>query len=451
MGYEVSYNEFDYAKAYLVCQKVTRDLEEVQQRVKAAQRAAEQSQHRLSALGMSVCKVVRSPSLDVLASKLDGGLVLINLSSAESKDITATIGQARGNYEAAEARVEHEILLTSVPHAISQILSGMKDNDMRPSTEDMETALRLMMFFRIDLTSGWGQTFGQQIVNQTKHLATVLRHFRNQQNKEIVITQKDPPEYVSVGGGLDSYYELHSMLEDQGPEENGKFMVVQTDKDSYIVMLPGTQDGREYESPFDDVGVGDGFGYESENYADAIVQALEDSGAKDGSKVTFSGYSQGGIHAAQLMKNKKLKGKFKLNKMITLGSPIASIDIPDDVRSLSLEDQKDMVPGLDGTPNKNRGRHHLTTIFDGPSERIKRLTREESTFGTPHKLINYGDHLQELDLDTRPEVREKLDSFHLPRTPIKTQKFKIQRKPRTMTKEQQEKVVKHLGTISPGH
>ncbi|UXN32834.1 hypothetical protein [Glutamicibacter sp. M10] len=124
MGYEVSYNEFDYAKAYLVCQKVTRDLEEVQERVKAAQRAAEQSQHRLSALGMSVCKVVRSPSLDVLASKLVGGLALVNLSSQDSKDITATIGQARGNYEAAEARVEHEILLTSVPHAIAEIFPG---------------------------------------------------------------------------------------------------------------------------------------------------------------------------------------------------------------------------------------------------------------------------------------------------------------------------------------
>ncbi|WP_159612742.1 hypothetical protein [Glutamicibacter sp. JC586] len=452
MGYEVSYNEFDYAEANDVCQRVVNDLEEAQVCIVAVHETAEQTKIQLAAMAMGGPVAAYSPSLDSIAMRLRGLREGIALYCEDSRRLAEAIGQARGNYAAAEARVEHQILATQVPAKLWESIAGLRENGMRPPTEDMETMLRLMMFLRMDFTLGWNDTFGDQMEDWTKLLSNVLRYFRSDQNKEIVITQKDPPEYVEVDGGVEGYYDYHSMLEDQGPEENGKFMVVQRDNDSYVVVLPGTQNGEGFENPFDEFGISDAFGVESENYADAIAQALEDSGAKEGAEVTFSGYSQGGIHAAQLMKNSKLKRKFKLTKMITFGSPIANIDIPDDVRSLSLTDSKDMVPGLDGTPNKNRGRHHFTVNFDGPSDRIKRLHRDEnSAFGTPHKLNNYGDHLQELELDSRPEVREQLDAFRLPTKPLKVQKFKIERRRKQLTDEQVEKQAERMRTVAPGH
>ena len=101
-------------------------------------------------------------------------------------------------------------------------------------------------------------------------------------------------------------------------------------------------------------GIADGFGLESDNFVDPLDEALEISGAKEGDEVILSGYSQGGIHVAQLMKNKFLKHKYKMNKVLTLGSPIGNIDLPEDVRSLHVEDRKDMVPGTDGTANPNK-------------------------------------------------------------------------------------------------
>lgn len=452
MGYEVSYNEFDYAKANDVCQRVVKDLEEAQVRIVAAQSTAEQTKIQLTSMAMGGPVVADSPSLDSIALRLRGLRDGIGLYCDDGRHLAQAIGQARGNYEAAEARVEHQILATQMPVKLWDSIAGLRDNGMRPPTEDMETMLRLMMFLRMDFTLGWNETFTEQIGGVTELFSNLLRYFTSQHNREIVITEKDPPATVSVDGSLKSYYDFHSMLEDRGPEENGKFMVVKTDKDAYLVVLPGTQPGDGLKNPNDELGIADAFGIESENYADVIAQALEESGAKDGSEVSFSGYSQGGIHAAQLIKNSKLKRKFKLTKMITLGSPISGIDIPDDVRSLSIEDRKDMVPGLDGSPNKNRGRHHFTVNFDGPSDRIKRIHRDESSvFGTPHKLDNYGDHLQELGLDTRPDVREQLDAFSLPTIPLKVRKFKIERRRKELIDEQLEQKAERMRTMTPGH
>lgn len=451
MGYDVNYNQYDYAKAHETCQQVSREIAEVRERVLGAQRTVSKCQSELFAMSASVGMVVRSPSLDAVDRELRVAMMQAGSLAIESQELTLAMGQAGRNYEAAENRVEHQVLASSLVQKIGEVFQSIKNNKMRPPTENMETILRMLMILRPDLTLGWGKNFGDQVELQTKEITAFMRHFSSRRDTEIVITEQDPMQEVNVDGGMESYFELHRMLEDQGPEENGKFMVVEVDENTFAVIIPGTQDRDGMKNPFDEWGISDGLGLDSENYVDVIADAIEASGAQEGDEIILSGYSQGGIHVAQLMKNKFLNRKYKMNKMITLGSPIGGIEIPDHVRSLSVEDDKDMVPGTDGTPNRNRGRNHFTTIFDGPREQVKPLLKEDTLFGPPHQLKNYGDHLRELDENPKPEIREHLRQFRLPKTPLKTRKFKIERVPRRMTEKQREETERKLKKMAPPH
>lgn len=451
MGYDVNYNEADYAQAYGICLRVSQELQEVRERLRAAQRAAARCQVDVAAVVKGACLVAHSPSLDTLYWRLCAALIRVESSAAESRELASAIGLAGRNYESTENRVEHQMLDATFVQKLGNVIQGIKNNNNRPPTEQMETILRMLVLLRPDFLSHWNTSFGDQVKIQTKELTELMRHFDSRRDTDIVITQQDPPQEMQVDGGLESFYEFHSMLEDHGPEENGKFMVVEVDKNTYAVILPGTQDSNGGTNPWDDWGIVDGLGLESENYVEAIVDAIEASGAEEGDEIILSGYSQGGIHVAQLAKNKFLNRKYKMNKMITLGSPIGGIEIPDHVRSLVVEDDKDMVPGTDGTPNKNRGRNHYTTIFDGPREQIKPLLDEDSFFGAPHQLKNYGDHLRELDENPKPEIREHLRHFQMPKTPMKVRKFKIERVRRRMTENQRRENEQRLKNMSLPH
>lgn len=451
MGYDVNYNEADYAQAHGICQRVSQELAEVCERVLVAQRAAVRCQGDISSAAIGACLVASSPSLDTLIWRLRAALFQAESSASESKQLTSAIGLAGRNYEATENRVEHQILDSTFVQKLVDVLQSIKNNNKRPPTEQMETILRILVLLRPDFLLQWNMGFGDQVEIQTKELTELLRHFESRRDTDIVITQQDPPQEVQVEGGPESFYELHSMLEDRGPEENGKFMVVEVDESTYAVILPGTQQDDGDTDPWDYWGNADALGRESENYVDAIADAIEASGAKEGDEIILSGYSQGGIHVAQLVKNKFLNRKYKMNKMITLGSPIGGIEIPDRVRSLSVEDDKDMVPGTDGTPNKNRGRNHYTTIFDGPREKVKPLLDDDSLFGAPHQLKNYGDHLRELGENPKPEIREHLRHFQLPKTPMKFRKFKIERVPRKMTEKQRRENEQRLKNMTLPH
>jgi len=451
MGYDVNYNQLDYAQAHEICQQVTRELAGVREQVLAALRIAARCQNELATVGMAAGTMVRSPSLDALDLQLRVGMMQAGSLAIESQELTEAMGQAGQNYESAENRVEHQILASTFVQKVGEVIQDIRNNNMRPPTVHMETILRLLMISRPDLALGWDESFGDQVEHQTKELAEFIRYFSSHRDTDIVITEQDPVQLVQVSGGMESYFELHSMLEGQGPEENGKFMVVEADENTYVVILPGTQERDGFKNGFDEWGIVDGLGRESENYVGVIDDAIEASGAREGDEIILSGYSQGGIHVAQLMRNKFLNRKYKMNKMITLGSPIGNIDIPDHVRSLSIEDSRDMVPGTDGTPNKNRGRNHFTTIFDGPKETTKPQLEEHSLFGTPHQLKNYGDHLRELDEKPKPEIQEQLRQFHLPRAPLKARKFKIERVRRPKAKRDQQETVQKLKTMAPPH
>jgi len=81
----------------------------------------------------------------------------------------------------------------------------------------------------------------------------------------------------------------------------------------------------------------------------AVVQALRAAGVRTGEPVMLAGHSQGGLTAASLAADPAVRAEFTLTHVVTAGSPVDGIAVPDDVRVLSLEHTGDLVPALDGT------------------------------------------------------------------------------------------------------
>lgn len=127
----------------------------------------------------------------------------------------------------------------------------------------------------------------------------------------------------------------------------------------------------------------------------AMSAAMKESGVRPGTEpVMFTGHSQGGIVAARLASDKHFREKFDVREVVTAGSPISRVAIPESVRVLSIENVHDPVPRLDGMPNPDKANRtnvrcdtpmgeQLDTIIDAhDAERYARsadeLTRERS-------------------------------------------------------------------------
>ena len=116
-----------------------------------------------------------------------------------------------------------------------------------------------------------------------------------------------------------------------------------------LVLLPGTQNLSPIpgENPFDPTT--DAMlvaNPEKSELQKAIIQALEDSGAK-GHHVVIAGYSLGGIVAANIA----AKGEFDVTGLITIGSPVAGANLTSDVPTLSIQHTNDPVPAATGKSN----------------------------------------------------------------------------------------------------
>lgn len=97
--------------------------------------------------------------------------------------------------------------------------------------------------------------------------------------------------------------------------------------------------------------------------AAAVRAALEQLGVDRNTPVELVGHSQAGIVAANLASDKDFTSRFKVSTVITAGSPIAQSKIPEDIKTLSLENTWDQVPRLDGAMNP-ASPEHITVYKD---------------------------------------------------------------------------------------
>ncbi|KUM39402.1 hypothetical protein [Arthrobacter sp. EPSL27] len=156
---------------------------------------------------------------------------------------------------------------------------------------------------------------------------------------------------------------------------------------AWVVVVPGTQlDGLpQGTNPFDAGGIAEGLGFGSAETAAAIRQALVEAGAEAGDQVAAVGYSQGGIHAMNLARDKAFLADYRLKFVLTAGSPVGSIEPAGGIRSLHLEHEADWVPGADGAPGPDT-KDRVTVTLTGPIPGPEWL---EPGLGPGHAMTRY--------------------------------------------------------------
>ena len=117
----------------------------------------------------------------------------------------------------------------------------------------------------------------------------------------------------------------------------------------------------------------------------AIRQSLQQAGAAAGDQLVAVGYSQGGIHAMNLSRDRAVLAEYDLKFVLTAGSPVGGIGPEPGVRSLHLEHEQDWVPGADGLVNPD-SRDRVTVTLTNP---LAVPPLRDFGLGPGHRLENY--------------------------------------------------------------
>lgn len=165
--------------------------------------------------------------------------------------------------------------------------------------------------------------------------------------------------YTDAMGGADrSVVDIKKVL---GPDLDGDGV----GDYHWVVSLPSTQDWGMLKSAFGDEFVETLQDYPATNdldsnialmlmenpwlstqYERAVLQAMSDAGVPSGGDVLYTGFSQGGIMAANLASSPD--SPYNVIGVVTNGSPIDNFPIPAHIPVISFEHSGDIVPALDG-------------------------------------------------------------------------------------------------------
>lgn len=173
----------------------------------------------------------------------------------------------------------------------------------------------------------------------------------------------------------------------------------------YIVDIPGTQDwhinplGGDM-NYLNDLGTNlKALSGQRTEYEAGIAEAMRRAGVPAGAEVMLVGHSQGGIvamNAAQASGTSRFP--FNVTHVLTAGSPVGLIDVPDRIHVLSLENANDIVPHLDNATNPH-----------GPTRNTAVFTNPTGTVGGNHAVE--GNYLQaSAQLESRPEAADFISS-----------------------------------------
>lgn len=170
---------------------------------------------------------------------------------------------------------------------------------------------------------------------------------------------------------------------------------------AWTVFVPPTQtwsiDGGS--NPFDGTSNLVGFSGARADAGDAVLEVLRCAGVPPDEPLLLVGYSQGGITAAQLAADEAVRRRYDVHAVMTVGSPVALVDMPDDVQVLSIQHSQDLVTVLDGEQNPS-GPGWTTVTRDlldedtGDPEVAERLSRDP---WVPHHYRPYAETTQMVD------------------------------------------------------
>ena len=154
----------------------------------------------------------------------------------------------------------------------------------------------------------------------------------------------------------------------------------------------------------------------------ALDKALDDAGVKPGDHVPVMlvGHSQGGIVAAHAAGNLG-SDRYDVTHVVTAGSPVGEVDIPERVRVLSIENTHDVIPHLDSQENPDRS--NWTTV---------RVDEQRGSIKANHAIdASYVPAAAAIDDSRDPSIRAYLDSAaaFLDGTDVTTSRFAVGREP----------------------
>jgi pimeloyl-ACP methyl ester carboxylesterase len=187
---------------------------------------------------------------------------------------------------------------------------------------------------------------------------------------------------------------------------------------SWVVDLPGTKDWQL--DPRERVHLND-LATNLETMSgdhcariDGLTRALELAGVGRDEPVMLVGHSQGGLVALRAAEQYAVDGAFHVTHVVTAGSPIARMDVPDSVSVLALENRYDVVPQLDGRPSPDQ-HNRITVTIDAQTHDV----------GANHALsTSYVPGARDLDDDTGNQSlndwRDSAQAFLAPADPAVT-------------------------------
>jgi hypothetical protein len=198
--------------------------------------------------------------------------------------------------------------------------------------------------------------------------------------------------------------EVNDLSAPDHPENNGT-VEIQTIRSAdgtvrHIVYLPGTDDLTttpwSQDADVRDVGTNLLLVSGQDNaYQQGILDAMAQAGIHPGEPVALVGHSQGGVEAAAILSH---GSAYTVTTVVTAGSPTAFVDgFPPGSHVLSLENQGDVVPLLDGGDNPDSG-EQVTVRFDD----------HETSVGGNHELGHYVAGAGAVEASHDPSIRDQL-------------------------------------------
>lgn len=301
--------------------------------------------------------------------------------------------------------------LVDHPGAIDQIIGmspGMLSTLGLPTTQAGLTALLAKAYPDGAPTVTDMGTDGSQ--------ATPPRNFKdlldglNRRNDTATVDHENGP----TGPNIDVRKVMHEVT---GPDGKKTYTI------SYIVDIPGT---KIWNLPGDGKGNVNDLGTNLNAMAgnpttleNGVKEALSRAGVGPHDPVMLVGHSQGGIVAARAANDFVTSGQYNVTHVVTAGSPIGRIPIPDTVQVLSLENSGDIVPHLDASDNPTTA-NRTTVTFDN----------QTGSVGGNHELKdNYVAAAGQLDSGTDPSVQEFRNSANnfLNGSQVQTNQYQVKR------------------------
>ncbi|MBX3095166.1 MAG: hypothetical protein KF680_11620 [Cryobacterium sp.] len=134
--------------------------------------------------------------------------------------------------------------------------------------------------------------------------------------------------------------------------------------------------------------------------ARAVLEAMRLAGVTADTPIVFTGYSQGGLLAAQLAAS----GDWNTAGLVTVGAPAGQIAVPSDVAYLAIEHTDDLVPALGGRFVHSEPLVIRRRFFEGPIDVSERLL-------PAHELTNYVRTAQLVDKEPDARIRSIVEGL----------------------------------------